>query len=95
MPDNNNLNKKTVARNTVMLYFRMFFLMVAGFVTTRVVLNSLGEVDYGLNNAVAGFVLLFGVLTNSLNAAISRFITYELGKGNQEKLNRIFCGLEL
>ena len=87
---NNPLNKKTVARNTIMLYFRMFFLMIVGFVVTRVVLNSLGQEDYGINNAVAGFVLLFGVLTNSLTAAISRFITYELGKGNQEKLNRIF-----
>ena len=87
---NHSLNKKTVARNTIMLYFRMFFLMIVGFVVTRIVLSSLGQEDYGINNAVAGFVALFGVLTNSLNAAISRFITYELGKGNQENLNRIF-----
>lgn len=86
----NKLSKNTVARNTIMLYIRMFFLMIVGFVTTRVVLSSLGESDYGLNNAIAGFVALFSVLTNSLNAAISRFLTYELGKGNQEKLNRIF-----
>ena len=85
-----NLNKKTVVHNTIMLYIRMCFLMIVGFVTTRVVLNSLGESDYGLNNAIAGFVALFSVLTNSLNAAISRFLTYELGKGNQEQLNRIF-----
>lgn len=68
----------------------MFFLMIVGFVVTRIVLSSLGQEDYGINNAVAGFVALFGVLTNSLNAAISRFITYELGKSNQENLNRIF-----
>lgn len=84
------LNKKTVVKNTVLLYVRMFFLMVIGFITTRVVLRSLGEVDYGLNNAVAGFVLLFGVFSGSLNAAISRFITYELGRGDQDKLNTVF-----
>lgn len=90
MHSDNDLNKKTVARNTIMLYIRLFFLMIVGFVTTRVVLNSLGESDFGLNNAIAGFVALFSVLTNSLNAAISRFLTYELGKENQERLNRIF-----
>lgn len=84
------LNKKTVVKNTVLIYIRMFFLMIIGFITTRVVLRSLGEVDYGLNNAVAGFVLLFGVFSGSLNAAISRFITYELGRGNQDKLNVVF-----
>lgn len=46
-----------------MLYIRMFFLMIVGFITTRVVLNSLGESDYGLNNAIAGFVALFSVST--------------------------------
>lgn len=86
----NNLNKTTVVKNTFMLYIRMFVLMIVGFITTRIVLRSLGEVDYGLNNAVAGFVALFGVLTGSLNAAISRFLTYELGRGNQSKLNSIF-----
>lgn len=90
MDSSNQLNKKTIVKNTVLLYIRLFVLMVIGFITTRVVLRSLGEVDYGLNNAVAGFVALFGVLTGSLNAAISRFITYELGLGNQKKLNRVF-----
>ncbi len=86
----NNLSKKTVIKNTFMLYIRMFVLMIIGFITTRVVLRSLGEVDYGLNNAIAGFVSLFGVLTGSLNAAISRYITYELGRGDQKKLNKVF-----
>ena len=63
MDSSNQLNKKTIVKNTVLLYIRLFVLMVIGFITTRVVLRSLGEVDYGLNNAVAGFVALFGVLT--------------------------------
>ena len=84
------LNKKRVLKNTIMLYIRMLALMVIGFITTRVVLAALGEVDYGLNNAIAGFVALTYVLTGSLNAAESRFITFELGKGNQKKLNSVF-----
>jgi len=84
-------NKKTrVMKNTMILYARMFFLMIIGFYTTRVILNALGEVDYGVNNAVGGFVGIFSILTGSLSAAISRFITYELGKGDIERLKRIF-----
>ena len=88
--ESDSVKKKRVLKNTIMLYIRMFFLMIIGFITTRVVLHSLGEVDYGLYNAIAGFVALFGMLTGSLNAAISRFITFELGWGDQEKLNKVF-----
>lgn len=89
-PISAQLNKKTVVKNTIMLYIRMLVLMMIGFLTTRIVLNALGEVDYGLNNAIAGFVALSYVITGSLNAAESRFITFELGGGNQKKLNKIF-----
>ena len=73
-----------------MLYIRMFFLMIISFITTRIVFRSLGEQDYGLNNAVGGFVALFGVLTSSLNAAISRFLTFEMGRKDQQQLNKVF-----
>ena len=88
--ESESVKKRRVMKNTLMLYGRMLFLMVISFIATRIVLHSLGEVDYGLNNAVAGFVALFGLLTGSLNAAISRFITFELGKGDRQKLIRVF-----
>lgn len=59
--------------------------------TSRVILNALGVEDYGIYNVVGGVVAMFGILSGSLSAAISRFITFELGKGDIDKLKRIFC----
>jgi O-antigen/teichoic acid export membrane protein len=68
----------------------MLFMMAVSLYTSRVVLNALGVEDFGIYNVVGGVVAMFTVLSGSLSAAISRFITYELGKGNQENLNKIF-----
>ena len=81
---------KRIAKNTLLLYVRMLFLMIISLYTSRVILNSLGVDDYGIYNVVGGIVTMFSVLSGSLNAAISRFITFELGTGNKEKLKRVF-----
>ncbi len=83
-------NNKRIAKNTLLLYFRMLFMMVVSLYTSRVILNALGVEDYGIYNVVGGVVAMFSVISGSLSAAISRFITYELGKGDQSKLNKIF-----
>ena len=83
-------NNKRIAKNTLLLYFRMLFMMVVSLYTSRVILNALGVEDFGIYNVVGGVVAMFSVISGSLSAAISRFITYELGKGNQSKLNGIF-----
>ena len=83
-------NNKRIAKNTLLLYFRMLFMMVVSLYTSRVILNALGVEDFGIYNVVGGVVAMFSVISGSLSAAISRFITYELGKGDQDKLNRIF-----
>ena len=87
---NSTRNTKRIAKNTILLYFRMLLLMVLTLYTSRVILNALGVEDYGVYNAVGGFISLFAILTNTLSAAISRFLTFELGKKNSEKLNKIF-----
>ena len=87
---NTTENNKRIAKNTLLLYFRMLFLMAVSLYTSRVVLNALGVEDFGIYNVVGGVVAMFSVLSGSLSTAISRFITYELGKGNKENLNKIF-----
>lgn len=79
-----------IAKNTLLLYSRMAIVMAVSLYTGRVVLSSLGEVDYGIYNVVGGVVALFGVLSGSLTAAISRFLTYELGRGDAQRLRSIF-----
>ena len=87
---NTDSNNKRIAKNTLLLYFRMLFMMVVSLYTSRVILNALGVEDFGIYNVVGGVVAMFTVISGSLSAAISRFITYELGSGNQSKLNKIF-----
>lgn len=83
-------NKKRIAKNTLMLYFRMILVMAVTLYTSRVVLDALGVEDYGIYNVVGGFIALFSILSSSLASAISRFLTFELGRGDKEKLRRIF-----
>lgn len=83
-------NNKRIAKNTLLLYFRMLFMMVVSLYTSRVVLNTLGIEDYGIYNVVGGIVTMFSILSGSLSTAISRFITFELGKGNLNQLTKIF-----
>lgn len=86
----NSINNKRIAKNTLLLYMRMLFLMLVSLYTSRVILNALGIEDYGIYNVVAGVVTMFSVLSASLSSAISRFLAFELGKGNDERLNKLF-----
>ncbi len=90
MSDNSSNNKR-IARNTILLYFRTLLTMLVTLYTSRVILNTLGVEDFGIYNVVGGFVAMFAVLSSSLSNAISRFITYELGHSDKDKLNLIFC----
>ena len=83
-------NTKRIAKNTLMLYGRMLFSMVVSLYTSRVVLNTLGVVDYGIYGVVGGFVSMFSLISSSLSSAVSRFLTFELGRGDQERLNKAF-----
>ena len=83
-------NNKRIAKNTLLLYMRMIFLMLISLYTSRVVLNALGVENYGIYNVVGGVVAMFSFVSGSLSGAISRFTTFELGRGNIEKLKTVF-----
>ena len=83
-------NSRRIARNTVLLYFRMGLMMIIGLFTYRIILRALGVTDYGVYSAVGGVVTLFMLVMNTVASAISRYITVGLGKGDQERLKVIF-----
>lgn len=87
---NTSINNKRIAKNTLLLYVRTLFIMAVTLYTSRVVLNTLGVEDYGIYNVVGGVVMMFSVISGSLSSSISRFITYELGHGDFDRLKRIF-----
>ncbi len=83
-------NSKRIAINTLMLYFRLVFTMAVSLYTSRVFLNVLGETDFGIYNVVGGVVAMFGMISGSFTGAITRFLTFEMGKNNYDKLKQIF-----
>ena len=83
-------NTTRIAKNTFILYIRMCVMMVISLYTSRLVLAALGVEDYGIYNVVGGFVAMFTMISGALSAAISRFITFELGKPDKSKLPVIF-----
>ena len=90
----NSSNNKRIAKNTLLLYLRMLFTMAIGLYTGRVVLNTLGVTDYGIYNVVGGVIAMLGFLTSSMAAASSRFITYDLGKGDMAVMKLTFGNIK-
>ena len=83
-------NNKRIAKNTILLYIRMIFLMLVSLFTSRVILQVLGVEDYGIYNVVGGFVSLFGFLNGAISASTSRYITFALGKRDKDALKKVF-----
>lgn len=89
MQDNQSNNKR-IAQNTVLLYFRMLFLLGISLFTSRVVLDKLGMEDYGIYNVVGGIVSMFTFVNMAMGNATARFITFALGKGDEGYLKKVF-----
>lgn len=83
-------NNKTIAKNTLFLYFRMMFTMVISLFTSRIILQKLGVDDYGIYQAVGGIVGFLSFINAALSTGSSRYLTYALGEGNTEKLKKTF-----
>lgn len=83
-------NKRRIAKNTLFLYVRMLIIMTVSLYTQRVVLDKLGASDYGIYAAVGGVVAMLGFLNGTLSTGTSRFLTFELGKGNIDRLKNTF-----
>ena len=83
-------SNKRIAKNTAFLYARMLVVMVVSFYTSRVILQVLGASDYGVYGVVGGIVTIMQFLNGALSASTSRFLTFELGRGNLAELKKTF-----
>lgn len=68
----------------------MIFVMCIGLYTSRDVLQNLGVQDFGLYNLVGGVVSMFAFLNSVINASTIRYLTFNIGKGNKDKISDIF-----
>lgn len=81
---------RKIAHNTIMLYIRMILIMMISLYTSRIALEALGITDFGILNLVGGIVTLLSFLNASMVSTIQRFLTYELGRGDLDRLKLIF-----
>lgn len=90
MLTNNSSNNTRIAKNTLMLYIRMFLTMMIALYTSRIVLGALGVEDYGIYNVVGGVVAMLSFFNSSMATSTQRYLNVEMGKGNLENLNKVF-----
>lgn len=90
MASNNANSNKRIAKNTFFLYGRMIVVLLVSLYTTRVVLNILGVVDYGILNVVAGFVSMFAFLNSAMINTTQRFYNFEKHTSSQDGRNETY-----
>lgn len=83
-------NSKRLAKNTILMYFRMGFLMLISLYTSRVILQQLGVNDYGIYNLVGSVIMMFSALKEVFANSTNRFLAFELGQKNEDNLNLIY-----
>lgn len=81
---------KRITKNTLFLYLRMFFTLVIGLFSSRVILNVLGISDYGIYNVVGGIVTMLSFLNVGMVSSSQRFLSYSIGSGNINNLKTVF-----
>lgn len=84
-------NHKRIARNTIFLYVRLLFALGVSLYTSRIVLEVLGVDDFGIYVVVSSFIVMFHFINNAMAGASARFLTFELGTDNREKLKKTFA----
>lgn len=68
----------------------MLLVMGVSLYTSRLTLEILGVVDYGIYIVVGGVVSMLAFLNNSMAISVQRFLSFEMGKDNIEKVRSIF-----
>ena len=79
-----------VIKNTGYLYLKMAITVFISLWTTRIVLNSLGALDFGTYNIVGGAIAMLGFLNSTMTSATQRFMNYAEGRGDKEHQKSIF-----
>lgn len=86
-------SKSRVAKNTIILYFRMIVTIIIGLYTSRILLRALGFSDYGIIEVVGGLVTMIAFFQVGLSGAAQRFLSFDLGKGDIQNIKNTFCTL--
>jgi len=83
-------DNRILAKNSIILYFRLLVTMVIGLYAYRIVLLELGADNFGLYAVVGGIVAMLNFLNTTMIATSNRYIAVEIGKGQEGNLNKVF-----
>lgn len=84
------IDQKRIAKNTLMLAIRMGLMIVVKLYTVKVIMEALGNVDYGIFNTVAAVVLTFSFINDTMSTACQRFLAVGMGKDDYAQVRRTF-----
>ena len=76
--------------NTAAQYSRTIINVVLSLYSSRLILQILGESDFGIYSLVGGVVSLLSFLTNSLVTSTQRYLSVSQGKGDLSETRKVF-----
>jgi O-antigen/teichoic acid export membrane protein len=82
-------NKRIVV-NTAAQYTKAVINTVLSLYTVRLVLNIIGESDYGIMSIIMGIVGFLGFITNALVVTTQRHLSYDYGSKDAEGVRQTF-----
>ena len=85
-----NKENNLIFKNSAILYFRLIVTSIISLISSRFILEALGEADFGLYSVVGGIVVLMAFLNSVMMATTNRFIAFEIGKGINGSINKVF-----
>ncbi len=83
-------DNKLIAKNTVILYFRLIITSIISLISSRFVLNGLGHSDFGLYSVIGSVVVMMAFLNTVMVSTSYRYIAFEMGRDNDEGVNKVF-----
>lgn len=86
---NTKVNNGLIAKNTLMLFFRMLLNIAIQLYSFPIVLKALGVEDYGLYNVI-GSIMAMVSLVSFIASGCQRFFAYSIGRGDYEQLRKMF-----
>lgn len=83
-------SQNRVIYNVIAQNVRSVLNIVLALYSTRIVLDALGEGDYGIYALVAGVVAMLSFVSNAMVVATQRFLSFNLGSGDTFQSRKVF-----
>jgi len=83
-------NNKRIAKNAIYMYIRLLITTIVGLYTSRIILQKLGVVDFGIYGVVGSIVTIFSTLNSTMAIATYRYLNIAVGREEQELTKRVF-----